>query len=80
MAASCRWEVVGGSDKGGVLVRDGQSTSSTQLEDRLATGSRILALSLFQTGLITGQGPPTGWVSISLKGKELLRSVRGQVH
>ncbi|CAK8990071.1 unnamed protein product [Durusdinium trenchii] len=32
--------------------------------------------------LITGQGPPTGWVawqkvSISLKGKELLRSVRG---
>lgn len=79
MAASCRWEVVGGSDKGGVLVRDGQSTSSTQLEDRLATGSIIDELEKIgervRYQLITGQGPPTGWVSISLKGKELLRSV-----
>merc|ERR1719382_1949756 len=36
-----RWEVVGGSDKGGILVREGLDTKSTQLPERLATGAFV---------------------------------------
>ena len=53
MPAIKRWEVVGGGDKGGalfrtvrqtlggILVREGQSTSSKQLADRLSTGRHL---------------------------------------
>ncbi|CAE7833423.1 BETAC-AD [Symbiodinium sp. CCMP2592] len=34
-----KWEVVGGADKGGILVRKGQDLKSEQLADRLSTGS-----------------------------------------
>eukprot|EP00933_Yihiella_yeosuensis_P072364 TRINITY_DN80745_c0_g1_i1.p1 TRINITY_DN80745_c0_g1~~TRINITY_DN80745_c0_g1_i1.p1 ORF type:complete len:410 (+),score=93.43 TRINITY_DN80745_c0_g1_i1:49-1278(+) len=73
-----RWEVVGGADKGGILVREGQSTSSTQFPDRLATGSLIEELQLKGERLnyrrITGTGPETGWVSLSVSGKEIVKS------
>ena len=35
------WEVVGGGEKGGLVVREGQSLSSTQLEERLPTGALV---------------------------------------
>ena len=35
------WEVIGGGDKGGILVRSGQATSSDQLPERLSTGARV---------------------------------------
>eukprot|EP00434_Breviolum_minutum_P001561 symbB.v1.2.001378.t1/scaffold67.1/size356791/4 len=41
-----RWEVIGGADKGGILVREGQSTTSKQLADRLSTGSMVEELDL----------------------------------
>lgn len=71
-----RWEVVGGADKGGILVRGGQSTTSEQLEARLATGALVEELELVGDRLhyqkVSGAGPETGWVSTVLKDKALL--------
>lgn len=70
------WEVVGGSDKGGILVRAGQATTSEQLPQRLATGALVEQLELAAERLnfrkLSGDGPETGWVSIALKDKALL--------
>ncbi|CAE8624096.1 unnamed protein product, partial [Polarella glacialis] len=56
----------------GILVRDGQSTSSAQLEPRLSNGSIILELDhvgeRLRYRLLEGAGPETGWVSLTLKG------------
>jgi len=71
-----RWEVVGGGDKGGILVRDGVATTSTQLPERLATGAFVTELEIEGERLryqkLRGKGPETGWVSLSLSGRELL--------
>ena len=73
------WEVIGGGDKGGILVRSGQATSSEQLPDRLSTGARVEELELvgerLHYKLTSGTGPATGWVSISLKDKPLLQRI-----
>jgi len=72
-----RWEVIGGADKGGILVREGQPTTSKQLADRLSTGSMVEELDLrgerLQYKRLTGTGPETGWVSLSVSGKEIVR-------
>lgn len=71
-----RWEVVGGGDKGGILVREGVETKSTQLGERLATGAIVNELRIEGERLcfqkVWGEGPETGWVSISLSGRDLL--------
>jgi len=76
-----RWEVVGGTDKGGILVREGKSTSTTQKKDRLATGSVVHQLSVEGERLkykrLTGTGPDTGWVSLTVSGKALLVPHKG---
>eukprot|EP00439_Symbiodinium_sp_Y106_P041523 s3440_g5.t1 len=41
-----KWEVVGGADKGGILVRKGQDLKSEQLADRLSTGALVFPLCL----------------------------------
>ncbi|CAE7255477.1 unnamed protein product [Symbiodinium natans] len=73
------WEVIGGGDKGGILVRSGQATSSDQLPERLSTGARVEEVELvgerLHYKLLSGTGPATGWVSISLKDKPLLQRV-----
>ncbi|CAE7553261.1 unnamed protein product [Symbiodinium necroappetens] len=73
------WEVVGGGDKGGILVRSGQATSSDQLSERLSTGARVEELELvgerLHYKLVSGAGPAEGWVSLSLKDKRLLQRV-----
>lgn len=73
------WEVVGGADKGGILVRDGQATGSAQLGTRLSTGAIVEELQLIQERLnyklFSGDGPEVGWVSIKLPGKDLLLRV-----
>lgn len=70
------WKVVGGADKGGILVREGQSTTSPQVPDRLATGSLVKEVGLRGERLhyerLTGSGPPEGWVSLKLTDKVLL--------
>lgn len=74
-----RWEVVGGTSSGGLLVRSGQELRSAEL-GRLATGSVVRQLELqgdrMRYEKMTGGGPAAGWVSIRLKDKDLLVKVR----
>jgi len=77
-----RWEVVGGADRGGILVREGQDLASAQLPLRLSTGAQVEELELLGERLhfrrAGGEGPDSGWVSIRLKGKDLLLRVDGE--
>lgn len=70
------WEVIGGGDKGGILVRTGKDTTSEAHAERLATGSLVQELALegerLQYRLLAGAGPTSGWVSTRVSGKELL--------
>ncbi|CAE7783452.1 Herc2, partial [Symbiodinium sp. CCMP2456] len=76
------WEVVGGVDKGGIMVREGESTTSTQTADRLSTGAVVLLLELkgdrLHYKLKSGTGPEEGWVSIRLKGNDLVIPIVGE--
>ena len=72
------WVVVGGGDKGGILVRRAQDLKSAQCPSRLATGAVVigqadLGSERLHYWLIQGEGPQAGWVSVAFKGKELLR-------
>jgi len=73
------WEVVGGADKGGILVRDGQALSSDAEKERLSTGALIEELELFgerlHYKLKKGLGPDDGWVSIRVNGRALVQLV-----
>mmetsp|Transcript_49650 Transcript_49650/g.106391 ORF Transcript_49650/g.106391 Transcript_49650/m.106391 type:complete len:576 (+) Transcript_49650:64-1791(+) len=75
------WEVVGGSDAGGVLVRTGEKLSSSAVEERLATGSFVEELMLkggrLHYKLCQGKGPAEGWVSLRMKDTDLL--VKGRL-
>mmetsp|Transcript_43385 Transcript_43385/g.92912 ORF Transcript_43385/g.92912 Transcript_43385/m.92912 type:complete len:632 (+) Transcript_43385:51-1946(+) len=70
------WEVIGGATTGGILVRVGRSLESTEASERLQCGSVIKQTDLkgerLCYELVSGKGPSTGWVSLKLKGKELL--------
>mmetsp|Transcript_74534 Transcript_74534/g.129244 ORF Transcript_74534/g.129244 Transcript_74534/m.129244 type:complete len:666 (+) Transcript_74534:42-2039(+) len=70
------WKVVGGGDKGGILVRTGHETASPEATSRLRTGSLVLEQKLMGERLmyarLTGAGPDVGWVSVTLKGKDLV--------
>mmetsp|Transcript_13405 Transcript_13405/g.42124 ORF Transcript_13405/g.42124 Transcript_13405/m.42124 type:complete len:669 (-) Transcript_13405:89-2095(-) len=72
------WEVVGGKKDGGILVRSGKSLTSPELPGRLAVGATIQGVALDGARLeyekISGDGPKHGWISLSLKGKELVRA------
>jgi len=76
VSAERRWCVVGGADKGGILVRTAPETSSPVAPSRLATGAllreeRVEGNRLEYTKLM-GEGPETGWVTIKLNEKVLL--------
>lgn len=71
------WEVVGGRDTGGVLVRIEQDLKSAEASpSRLSCGSMVKELFLVGTRLkfelISGCGPNTGWVTTKLADKDLL--------
>lgn len=70
------WKVVGGADKGGIIVRAGQETSSDQQADRLSHGALVSQLQLkgerLNYKLLKGTGPHEGWISIKLKDKDLV--------
>lgn len=82
MSGGPLWEVVGGADKGGIIVREGQDLKSPQTAERLATGSVVEELDLFgerlHYKLETGTGPAEGWVSVQVSGKELLRKAKAK--
>jgi len=70
------WEVVGGADRGGIIVRAGPDLSSRQLPRRLATGALVARAELAGERLcfrkVAGEGPESGWVSVHLRDKALL--------
>lgn len=70
------WLVTGGTETGGILVREGEDLKSAPLE-RLATDAIVKEIELKGERLnflkVEGGGPDTGWVSIKIKGKDLLR-------
>lgn len=70
------WKVIGGGDKGGIIVRSGQDVSSSQAAQRLATGAVVLetqrAGERLEYKLLQGDGPAIGWVAVSLKGAPLI--------
>jgi len=69
------WEIVGGADKGGILVREGVEKDSPQKDDRLSTGALVEELELkgdrLQYKLVEGKGPAKGWIAIKITGKDL---------
>lgn len=71
-----RWEVVGGGDRGGIVVRAGRHLSSAELPARLEKFSLVEEVARFgervKYKLIRGNGPEEGWVSARLKDKVLL--------
>jgi len=68
--------VVGGGDKGGILVRKALELNSAAEAGRLETGSLIKQICLegdrLQYQKCTGEGPASGWVSIKIQGKSLV--------
>lgn len=70
------WKVIGGADKGGIVVRAGRDLKSAEEGARLATGAFVEELQelsgRLQYRLLSGTGPATGWVSTTLKDKPLL--------
>lgn len=75
-----RWEVVGGVESGGIVVRVGRELSSAQESFRLSSGAWIeeieLAAGRLHYKLLKGTGPARGWVSIKLAGKELVIKIQ----
>mmetsp|Transcript_74493 Transcript_74493/g.218367 ORF Transcript_74493/g.218367 Transcript_74493/m.218367 type:complete len:617 (-) Transcript_74493:402-2252(-) len=69
------WEIVGGADKGGILVKEAEALSSAPKAERLSTGALVEELELRQGRLhfkkLAGAGPAEGWISIAIPGKDL---------
>mmetsp|Transcript_3510 Transcript_3510/g.8177 ORF Transcript_3510/g.8177 Transcript_3510/m.8177 type:complete len:344 (-) Transcript_3510:96-1127(-) len=76
MSGGAVWRVVGGGEKGGIVVREGKDLKSKEAAERLATGSLIQEVELvgerLSYELKTGSGPSKGWVSLKLKDKDLV--------
>ena len=70
------WEVIGGGEVGGILVRESRGKQSKACTPRLATGAVIEELEVvgerLRYQLVSGTGPEKGWVSTKIKGKDLL--------
>jgi len=74
------WEVVGGVDKGGILVRTGRELSSPKdFRGRLSTAAVLEELEFvgerLHYRLLTGSGPELGWISVAVSDKVLARCV-----
>ncbi|CAL1151578.1 unnamed protein product [Cladocopium goreaui] len=76
------WRVVGGGDKGGIVVRCGEDVQSELQKERLGFGAVVVEVELKQgesSGRLRfqklcGSGPDSGWVSLKLtNGKDLLQ-------
>mmetsp|Transcript_142314 Transcript_142314/g.345865 ORF Transcript_142314/g.345865 Transcript_142314/m.345865 type:complete len:1072 (+) Transcript_142314:59-3274(+) len=70
------WVVVGGGKAGGITVRKDVGLKSAEL-GRLSTGARVRQLGLQGERLhyerLSGEGPDSGWVSLSFKGADLVK-------
>lgn len=69
------WEIIGGADKGGILVKEGESPGTKQMGERLSTGALVEEIELkgdrLHYKLLSGTGPDEGWITIKLPGKDL---------
>lgn len=74
-----RWVIVGGEDRGGILVREGQELGSPKVGERLSTGAVVEEVALIGERLrfrrLTGNGPKEGWISICLDHKDLAQKL-----
>lgn len=79
---SRQWEVVGGADIGGILVREGKDTTSPHYCDRLATGALVEERELEGDRLhyekLCGKGPHVGWISIKMRDEKLAMPVQSR--
>eukprot|EP00403_Amphidinium_massartii_P047773 CAMPEP_0178458576 /NCGR_PEP_ID=MMETSP0689_2-20121128/47617_1 /TAXON_ID=160604 /ORGANISM="Amphidinium massartii, Strain CS-259" /LENGTH=904 /DNA_ID=CAMNT_0020084889 /DNA_START=75 /DNA_END=2788 /DNA_ORIENTATION=- len=73
------WKVVGGAQHGGILVRSSRSTTQDASAPlgRLSVGAVVreveeAAPMRLRYELVSGQGPPAGWVTMRLNDKDLL--------
>lgn len=70
------WQVVGGREKGGIVVRVARELKSLEEPSRLATGAFVKQVELVGDRLryrrLRGRGPDTGWVSIKLKERDIV--------
>mmetsp|Transcript_29480 Transcript_29480/g.80931 ORF Transcript_29480/g.80931 Transcript_29480/m.80931 type:complete len:456 (-) Transcript_29480:25-1392(-) len=77
------WEIVGGADKGGIIVRTEKELVSPQKLERLCTGALVKQVDLaglrLRYLLLRGAGPMTGWVSIEASGRTLVARARAAV-
>lgn len=70
------WKVVGGTEKGGIVVREGKELASREASSRLTTGALVRQVELVGERVryqrVHGDGPEIGWISRRLKDKHLL--------
>ncbi|CAE7225638.1 unnamed protein product [Symbiodinium necroappetens] len=83
MGSDKHWEVVGGAEKGGILVREGAELKARELQPRLGVGAVVEQVGeLHGERLcyrkVSGPGPESGWVSIRVKDKQLLKELRDE--
>mmetsp|Transcript_126377 Transcript_126377/g.269582 ORF Transcript_126377/g.269582 Transcript_126377/m.269582 type:complete len:151 (-) Transcript_126377:52-504(-) len=74
------WLVVGGGEKGGIVVRSKEDIKSEEV-GRIATGATIEEIEMKGNRLhykkVSGKGPDDGWVSTKFKDADLLSKVGG---
>mmetsp|Transcript_48347 Transcript_48347/g.87399 ORF Transcript_48347/g.87399 Transcript_48347/m.87399 type:complete len:883 (-) Transcript_48347:236-2884(-) len=78
------WEIVGGAESGGILVREGIDLGSQPKSTRLGVGAIVGEIKLEGERLnyrkLTGSGPQEGWISIALRDKVLaMRTTKSKV-
>lgn len=70
------WIVIGGAEKGGIIVREAEELSSLALEERLEYGALLQEEqrkgSRLKYRKIHGHGPERGWISTQIHGKPLV--------
>mmetsp|Transcript_44528 Transcript_44528/g.105526 ORF Transcript_44528/g.105526 Transcript_44528/m.105526 type:complete len:221 (+) Transcript_44528:104-766(+) len=75
-----RWEIVGGADTGGIIVRSGRDLASPKLPERLAHQAIVVEVERagdrLQYSKVSGSGPSQGWISIRVTQKELARQLK----
>mmetsp|Transcript_22531 Transcript_22531/g.48114 ORF Transcript_22531/g.48114 Transcript_22531/m.48114 type:complete len:277 (-) Transcript_22531:69-899(-) len=75
------WEIVGGEEKGGVVVKAGMEMDSAAHPDRLAFGAKVAEVELvgdrLNYRLVRGNGPQEGWISIVISKKAMAKVLEG---
>lgn len=71
------WEVISGMSRGGIIVRVGREISSERMDQRLSQGAVVRQEELVGERLrftkLEGAGPVSGWVSVRLQDRDLVR-------